>query len=284
MSENEPLVRHVSDTALWTAIHRARETERPDAQFRDPFARRLAGERGEQIAAAVAIEEADSWTWMARTYLFDNYIAGQVRQGADMVVNLGAGLDTRPYRMEWPETLAWVEVDLPDIFDYKEQVLAGERPKCRLERIRLDLADKSARGWLLQSLGERARHAVVFTEGVLIYLAQEEVAILADELAANPAFRDWVLDLSSPGLLQLMQQKVQAQFSKTATPLQFAPENGPEFFEPHGWRAADVQSLIKTAASLNRLPETLQAFAALPMNPARMGQQPWAGVCRMERA
>lgn len=48
----EPSIRHISDTALWAAVYRARETDRKDALFRDPFARRLAGERGEQIARA----------------------------------------------------------------------------------------------------------------------------------------------------------------------------------------------------------------------------------------
>ena len=44
---SEPLVRHISDTAGWVAVYRARETERQDALFHDPFARRPAGERGE---------------------------------------------------------------------------------------------------------------------------------------------------------------------------------------------------------------------------------------------
>ena len=49
----EPLIRNISDTACWAAIYRARETDRPDALFRDPFARRLAGTRGEQIADTI---------------------------------------------------------------------------------------------------------------------------------------------------------------------------------------------------------------------------------------
>jgi O-methyltransferase involved in polyketide biosynthesis len=49
----EPLIRNVSDTAFWIAHHRAIETERPDALFRDPLAARLAGEHGEKIAAAM---------------------------------------------------------------------------------------------------------------------------------------------------------------------------------------------------------------------------------------
>ena len=62
-----------------------------------------------------------------------------------MVVNLAAGLDARPYRMALPPNLDWIEVDLPDLVDYKERILAGETPACRLERVRLDLADVAAR-------------------------------------------------------------------------------------------------------------------------------------------
>lgn len=43
-------------------------------------------------------------------------------------MNLGAGLDARPYRMIWPKSLSWVEIDLPETFDFKERVLAGEQP------------------------------------------------------------------------------------------------------------------------------------------------------------
>jgi len=92
----EPTIRHISDTARWAAIYRAGESEREDALFRDPFARRLAGERGEQIAKATPFHEKHSWSWVTRTYLLDSIISEQVAQGADMVVNLAAGLDTRP--------------------------------------------------------------------------------------------------------------------------------------------------------------------------------------------
>lgn len=200
MSAQERLVRHVSDTAL------SNGTERPDAQFRDPFARRLAGERGAQIAAALAISEADSWSWMARTYLFDRFLEDQVRLGTDLIVNLGAGLDARPYRMIWPNSLSWVEIDLPEIFDYKEHVLAGEQPTCRLERIRLNLADRTARRRVFESVASRGAKALVVTEGVVTYLSAEDVADLAADLAAVSIFDSWLLDLASPGLLQMMQR------------------------------------------------------------------------------
>jgi len=70
----DQLIRNISDTARWAAVFRARETERPDALFRDPLARRLAGERGEQIAAAMTMHTKNSWSWVMRTYVFDQYI------------------------------------------------------------------------------------------------------------------------------------------------------------------------------------------------------------------
>src|SRR6516225_3797644 len=121
VSESAPLLRNISDTARWVAVYRARETERPDALFRDPFARRLAGSRGEQIASAMPIQVRQEWPWAMRTYLIDQFLAGQVKAGVDMVLNLAAGLDVRPYRMDLPATLQWVEVDLPEILAYKEE-------------------------------------------------------------------------------------------------------------------------------------------------------------------
>ena len=99
ISTREPLVRNISDTALLAAIYRARETEPPDAVFRDPFARRLAGERGDQIAKSMPLSKRATWAWITRTYAYDQFIKQQVGNGVDMVVNLAAGLDARPYRM-----------------------------------------------------------------------------------------------------------------------------------------------------------------------------------------
>ena len=122
MNEPESQIRRISDTARWVAVYRARESERPDAVFRDRFARRLAGALGEQIAASIPFAEKNSWPFVARTWLVDRIVSDQVRQGTDLIVNLAAGLDARPYRMELPPSLQWVEVDLPEILAHKEEI------------------------------------------------------------------------------------------------------------------------------------------------------------------
>jgi methyltransferase (TIGR00027 family) len=278
----EPLIRNISDTALWVAVYRARETERQDALFRDPFARKLAGERGEQIATDLLAGQRYEWPYTARTVRFDQIVAEQIKQGTDMVINLAAGLDTRPYRMDLPSSLQWVEVDFPAMIDYKEQVLAGEKPRCTVERVRLDLSDVNARRALFQRLGGNARKALVLTEGLLVYLTRDEVSALARDLAAQSSFRDWAIDLCSPGLLKMLQKNLGA-LSEAGSPLKFGPEEGPEFFTEDGWKAVEVYSMLKTAAQIKRLPFFLRLMALLPESKGRQGSRPWGAVCHLTR-
>ena len=98
-------IRNVSDTALWVAIYRAMESERSDALFNDPFARRLGGERGEAIVRAMPKGAATSWPMVVRTAVMDEIILRCVQQGATTVLNLAAGLDARPYRLPLPSSL-----------------------------------------------------------------------------------------------------------------------------------------------------------------------------------
>jgi methyltransferase (TIGR00027 family) len=211
-------------------------------------------------------------------------ITQEIAEGADMVVNLAAGLDARPYRMPLDPSLTWVEVDLPEILEAKEEVLREERPACALERIRLDLADVSARRDLFRRLGARAKKALVIAEGLLIYLSREEVGALAEDLAEPEGFRRWVFDLVSPGLLKMLQREVGAALDEARAPLRFGPAEGPAFFAPHGWRPLEVRSPLKTAAREKRLPLLLRFAAMLPESSGPQGNRPWSGICLMEKS
>jgi methyltransferase (TIGR00027 family) len=264
MSDEGPLIRSISDTALWVAVYRARETERADALFCDPFARRLAGQRGEQISATMPFLERNSWSIAARTYLFDQFIEEQIHEGVDMVINLAAGLDARPYRMSLPPSLQWVEVELLGILDYKEQILAREKPRCALDRIHLDLSDAEARRGVLEQLRRKAKRTLIVSEGLVIYLAGDIVASLAGDLASPPSFQRWVLDTQSPGLLRMAQKQMAAQLGQGGASLGFGPKEGPVFFEQHDWTPIDVRSILKTAARLKRLSLGMRLLSFLP--------------------
>jgi methyltransferase (TIGR00027 family) len=282
MSDAQAMMQNVSDTARWAAVFRARETERPDALFRDPFARRLAGTRGFEMTENLRDGNKHAWAWTARTEVIDEFLRQEIERGADMILNLAAGLDARPYRMKLPPSLLWVEADLPGILTYKEEILAGEKPTCSLERMRVDLSVRGARRDLFSKLQNRARRIVVLTEGLVIYFGREEVAALAEDLSVNESFARWIVDIHSPGLLQMMQRSSGQQLREVGAPFRFGPPEGPDFFASYGWKVGEVRGMLKTAARFGRPPFLLRLIAWLPESKGKQGRQPWSGVCLLE--
>jgi len=246
-------IENISDTARWVAVYRAMETERPDAIFRDPFAARLAGEKGQAIVDTMKNGRSMAWAMIVRTAVFDRVILEQVRNGGvDQVVNLAAGLDARAWRMPLPSTLRWVDVDLPGILDYKTEMLRNEKPACEYEAIRLDLREVDKRRALFSQLGARSKRTLVVAEGLLVYLNEEQVSTLASDLHTPSSFQSWLIDLAHPKLLIMMKRMWGRNVNAGNAPFQFAPEAGTKFFEPSGWRERDFHSAMDEARRLDR--------------------------------
>ena len=248
---NESL-RNISDTALWVAQYRVMETERPDAIFRDPLARKLVGDRGEAIVRQMKVQ-GFAWPMIVRTAVMDEIILRSIREeGVDCVLNLAAGLDTRPYRLPLPKTLRWIEADLPPILAYKGEKLAGESPVCRLEVVPADLTDVSARRALFARAAEGSKAVLTVTEGLLAYLTPEQVASLSDDLHAPSPMRLWLIDIASPRLKQMLDRKVGKHVGAANAPFRFAPAESTKFFEPHGWKEREFRSTFEEGFRLHR--------------------------------
>jgi methyltransferase (TIGR00027 family) len=267
---SDAVLRDVSDTAVLVAVQRALESERPHPLFRDPYARRLAGERGERIAREVR-GAGLSWPVVVRTLAIDELLLRAVeRDGAACVLNLAAGLDSRPYRLDLPPGLRWVEADLPAVLDQKAERLAGERPRCRLERVPADLTDPDSRRRLLEAVG--GAPALVLTEGLLAYLSAEDVASLGRDLAGHRGLRWWLMDLGGPLFVEWGNRgRVGRQLSAASAPFRFGPEEGPDFFRPLGWEPVNVRSMWEEARRLGREPLLMRVVWAL--GPARQRER-----------
>jgi len=224
----------------------------------------------------------NSWSFVARTYLFDQFILEHVNQGYTMIINLASGLDTRPYRLALPSTLTWIDIDLPEIITYMQSGLKDEKPNCALERIALDLSDREARLALFHELGERNKKTLVVAEGLMGYLDEVEAGALAYDLAHVPNFSHWVMDIMSPGILPLIRQEMDSLLDDAKAPLLFAPKEGEDFFLLFGWKPISSRSKLKTAELLKRLPGEMIEFAALPEPQGPKGNFPWSGVCLFE--
>ncbi|MHB8477063.1 MAG: class I SAM-dependent methyltransferase [Steroidobacteraceae bacterium] len=242
-------IRHVSDTALWVATLRAQEGRRADAAFDDPLASILAGERGRAIARSFSRATMVRWGMIVRTSAIDRLINEALMAGVDTVLNLGAGLDTRPYRMQLPAALRWVEVDFPDLVESKNAALVEHQPVCALERVGMDLLERPSRHELLARYGATSKNTLVITEGLLSYFSAHEVATLASELHAAPSIRFWIQDFDNAGQRRLPRgwaAKLQA------APILFKVNNWFEFFEQYGWRSSQVITSFEESQRINR--------------------------------
>ncbi len=249
-------IEQVSDTAFWVAYYRWVETQRKDALFHDPLAIKLAGERGRKLARHMGIEKAMAWSMALRTHVIDTYILEAIKGGVDLVVNLGAGLDTRPYRLDLSPSFQWIEADFSHVIDYKSDVLKDEQPQCHLERIACDLSDDAARAGLLAGLNARGNKILVLTEGVIPYLSNENVAALARDLHQQSHITHWLTDYFSPFFLKMSQRgKIRSRLAQNAPFLFFPgpePLDWPRFFAAEGWQVEQMRYIGEEGYRLGR--------------------------------
>jgi methyltransferase (TIGR00027 family) len=207
------------------------------------------GDRGPAIARAMPRAPMVEWGMSVRTSAIDHLIEEAIDLGVDTVVNLGAGLDTRPYRMRLPKALRWVELDFPQIVDLKDAKLIEHAPRCELARIGVDLLDLRARAEVLAHYAAGSKSLLFITEGVLPYFCADDAALLAAELYAAPASRFWIQDFDNAGSRRLprgWEAKLQA------APLLLEVTDWFEFFARFGWRPAQVTTNIEESHRIAR--------------------------------
>src|SRR3954451_21462908 len=136
MPSSEGAITHVSDTALMVAACRAHETGLEDAFVRDPFAARLSGERGFAILRELPHADVMRIGLAIRTRFVDELLLEALKSHSiTIVLSVGCGLDTRPWRLDLEQNLRWIEVDFAGVLDYKDQLMSGELPRCHRERL-----------------------------------------------------------------------------------------------------------------------------------------------------
>ena len=238
-------ITHVSDTALMVAACRAHETELEDAFLRDPFAARLAGERGLAILRALPHSAVVRLGLAVRTRFVDELLLEALAAHAiTTVLSVGCGLDTRPWRLNLTSNLRWIEIDFADVLDYKERIMSSETPTCRRERLTVDLNDSGRRRAMYEAAGSAP--ALMITEGVLLYLPAATVAALAAESWNHCGVAHWVSDVTTSAF-----SKVLGGGTDTLQPIRHVQASdclkGEQIFDllqRHGWTTSARRSYI----------------------------------------
>jgi methyltransferase (TIGR00027 family) len=200
----------ISETAVGAAMMRAHETAQSDALFKDPYAaafvaasQRPFEDLPDPDGQLARLEEGFRTEGAIRTRFFDDYVTAASRRGIRQVVLLGAGLDTRAFRLSWQPDAHVFEIDLPGVLDFKDRILdqEGARPRCARTVVTADLLDD----WSSTLLGSgfAADTATAWTaEGLIVYFPAESAIRFVDALTALSApGSELAFDDASPNAL-----------------------------------------------------------------------------------
>ena len=200
-NDNWDITTTVGATALLVATARALEAQKPEPLAVDPFAevfcRAVGGPPADVLDGKAPEHALKSLDWGqhfvnfqgARTRYFDDYFREAAAAGVRQVVILAAGLDSRAYRLSWPDGTTIFELDRPPVLDFKREVLTeqGAEPNAERREVAVDLREDWPQA-LRDSGFDPAKPSAWIVEGLLIYLpaaAREQLFVGIDALASS---------------------------------------------------------------------------------------------------
>ena len=249
-------INHVSDTAIWIAAYRAMENLKDKPLFKDPLALKLIGEDGLKLAQRTQGSRYTAWSVVMRTYIIDQFIMELVKnKKINTVINLGAGLDTRPYRLELQHDFTWIEVDFINIIEHKNNILGNEIPKCQLQRRAIDLSNEDLRKDFFNQISMISDKILILTEGIIPYLTNEQTDSLVSSLYCYQNFKYWITEFYSNEILEYLRTPKRTK-QMEHSPFLFYPDNWIEFFKKIGWIEKETKYFGVESIHLGRTPPT----------------------------
>ncbi|MFF8595904.1 class I SAM-dependent methyltransferase [Streptomyces sp. NPDC015220] len=247
----------VSRTAQWTAAARALETEREDRLFADPYARTVAGTIGFELLERYAGAGTVPFLAIRTTYL-DRAIGSAVHeQGLRQVVFLAGGMDTRYYRLEWPQGVTVYELDRPALLETKAAMLADEPEPAGRERrtVAVDLTEDWT-GPLKEAGWQSERPTLWVVEGLLFFLPEDAVRTLITTLWQNSAPGSVLLGdvISEAALQNPLSRPFMKALEEDGNPWLFGTEEPELLLTSCGWTVREVRQPGEEGADFGRWP------------------------------
>lgn len=244
----------VERTALLTAALRAAETRRPDRIYADPYAAALAGEIGPDLLAEIreatfprqrrrTLPSTPDYNAI-RTRFFDEYLADAAREtGMEQIVLAPAGMDSRAYRLAWPDHLRYFEIDRSVVLDYKRDRLAGVTPGVDHRTVAVDLTAPDWERELIASGYDPDSPSTWLLEGLLYYIPEDDAHRVLDRVAAllTPGSRIAADIVNAAALTLPSMRGLLDVFAGWGCPWRFGTDEPEELFDRHGFFVAAVQ-------------------------------------------
>ncbi|MGH3846171.1 MAG: class I SAM-dependent methyltransferase [Pseudonocardiaceae bacterium] len=254
-------------TAIGVAALRAVESRRPDRLFDDFYARAFV-EAGRALVPDLADAGQDDHRPLTglgalfyahvvvRTRFYDDYLLAATASGCSQVVLLAAGLDTRAFRLCWPNPVRLFELDLPAVLDFKQRVLAnqGATPSCARVAVPADLREDWS-GELLAAGFQRAAPTAWLAEGLLVYLSYDEATRMlttVNSLSASGSHLSFEHSSRDDRAGLLARARAMPEASQLTSLWKGGlGEHAPQWLADHGWRS-EIHSRRTLAARYGR--------------------------------
>ncbi|MGV0813575.1 class I SAM-dependent methyltransferase [Mycolicibacterium boenickei] len=263
------LASSVGATATLVATGRAIASQDDHGLIDDPFAAPLVRAVGIEVFTKMVDGELDFDTlaqlapdaaerakanideMAVRTRFFDDFFIASGEAGIRQAVILASGLDSRAYRLPWPEGTVVYEIDQPEVIEFKTRTLAdlGAAPTAQRRTVPIDLRDD----WpaALQAAGfDPGKPTAWCAEGLLIYLPPDAQDRLFDNIVALSAPGSAVATEFVPGLKDFDPDKARAataMFSQIGLNLDMPSliyhgerHSAADYLSAKGWQMAGV--------------------------------------------
>jgi methyltransferase (TIGR00027 family) len=265
------IVSSVGYTALLVAGWRALHALSPQPLVRDEYAKVFISASQDPYLASVLANPGtnDDETAFPRLYgvqtrFFDDFFLSAGAAGIRQAVIVAAGLDSRAYRLEWPDATTVFEIDLPKVLEFKARVLGehGAMPRASRVEVAADLRTDWSRP--LEAAGfDTEMPSAWSVEGILPYLTDEAQNTLFTRISglSAPGSRIAIgalgsrLDHDQLEALETNHPGVNVSGDVDFSSLTYEPKGDPaEWLAAHGWSVAPVRNTLDLQAGYGMTP------------------------------
>jgi methyltransferase (TIGR00027 family) len=271
------LASSVGATATAVAASRAMASQGPDPLLDDPLADPLVRAVGidtfvKLVDGEITVTDDPALNRQAmneqmavRTRYFDDFFTTATDSGVRQVVILASGLDTRAYRLRWPEGTVVYEIDQPDVIEFKTRTLAGlgAEPTAQRRTVSIDLRDDWPSA-LIQAGFVTSLPTAWSAEGLLVYLPPEAQDRLFDNITelSAPGSRVATEHMDMRALPEDWAQQLTERSQRISSSINLAElfytgerNNAADYLTAHGWQASVLKTAEAFAANGFELPD-----------------------------
>lgn len=239
----------ISNTAYYCCGVRMEDAERTPSLCNDHFARRFMDERGLRIYEPFRAEKLPNISNIVRCRIIDDFVRDELgKDPGTRVVTIGAGFDTRPYRLSGGD---WIEIDEPQIIQYKNERLPVAESLNPLRRMSIDFSTDS----LAAKLGTVAtdKPVVVVMEGVFMYLEAAPIGDTLRDIKSRFPRHVLLCDLMNRAFLEKAAQSVHSKLAAAGAPFTERPDDPADIFRRNGYAETANVPMFRRAMELGVL-------------------------------